>query len=64
MMKRKYRKANKLRGFTLTELLVVMAVIGLVVVLGFPAIQYSRESARRMQCKSNLRQIGIAMDQK
>ncbi len=51
----------KRRGFTLVEMLVVIAIIGMLMSLLMPAVGRVRESARRAACKSNLREIGLAM---
>jgi prepilin-type N-terminal cleavage/methylation domain-containing protein/prepilin-type processing-associated H-X9-DG protein len=52
---------NRKPGFTLVELLTVIAIVGVLVALLMPALQRARESARSSQCKSNLRQIGLAL---
>ncbi len=49
------------RAFTLIELLVVIAIIAVLIALLLPAVQQAREAARRTQCKSQLKQLGLAI---
>ena len=54
-------KPRTSHGFTLIELLVVIAIIAILIALLLPAVQQAREAARRTQCKSQLKQIALAM---
>jgi prepilin-type N-terminal cleavage/methylation domain-containing protein len=53
--------SGRRKGFTLVELLVVIAIIGTLVGLLLPAVQAAREAARQASCKNNLKQMGTAV---
>jgi len=52
---------HRRRAFTLIELLVVIAIIAVLIALLLPAVQQAREAARRTQCKSQLKQLALAI---
>ena len=60
LMKKADGAAAKAAGFTLVELLVVLAVVALLAALLLPALTQGKTAARRIQCVSQLRQLGLA----
>ena len=49
------------KGFTLVEMVVVLAILGILVSIILPGVQYVRESSRQLECQNHLKQIAIAM---
>ena len=55
-----FRRVGRRCGFTLVEVLVVLAILGLLTSIALVALSRARESSRGVQCRNNLRQFGLA----
>lgn len=57
----RHQMSGRHRGFSLVELLVAIAVVGVLLAIAMPAVQSAREVSRSAQCRNHLRQVGIAL---